>query len=89
LLRRRAEANIAWREHKTAAVMIGVLNIVTYTLVLLALRDSNATYVIAVRQLSIGIGAVFGWWLLGEPTSPAKKTGVVLLVLGCAVVALV
>ena len=87
LLRQRAAAHVAWREHKQAAVMIGVLNIVTYTLVLLALRDSNATYVIAVRQLSIGLGAIFGWWLLNERTSRPKQVGVVLLCLGCAMVA--
>jgi drug/metabolite transporter (DMT)-like permease len=86
LLRQRTAARVAWREHKGAAVMIGVLNIVTYTLVLLALRDSNATYVIAVRQLSIGLGAIFGWWLLREPTSRPKQLGIVLLVLGCAMV---
>jgi drug/metabolite transporter (DMT)-like permease len=87
LLRQGPAASHAWREHKGAAVMIGVLNIVTYTLVLLALRDSNATYVIAVRQLSIGLGAVMGWWLLREPTSLPKQFGIVLLVLGCAMVA--
>jgi drug/metabolite transporter (DMT)-like permease len=87
LSQRPAEAKSAWRKHKSTAAMIGVLNITTYTLVLLALRDSNATYVIAVRQLSIAIGAMFGWWLLREPTSPPKQLGIVLLVLGCAMVA--
>jgi drug/metabolite transporter (DMT)-like permease len=86
LLRKRTIAVVAWQEHKGAAVMIGILNIVTYTLVLLALRESNATYVIAVRQLSIGLGAVFGWWLLREPTSRPKQIGVLMLLLGCAMV---
>jgi drug/metabolite transporter (DMT)-like permease len=87
LSQRRAETRIAWHKHKAAAVMIGVLNIVTYTLVLLALRDSNATYVIALRQLSIAIGTMFGWWLLREPASRPQQFGAVLLVLGCALVA--
>jgi drug/metabolite transporter (DMT)-like permease len=86
LASRRAEAVASLRANLGAVLQIGMLNIVTYTLVLLALRDSNATYVIAVRQLSIGIGAVLGWRLLNETASLPNQIGVALLIAGCALV---
>ena len=43
---------------------------------------------IAVRQLSIAVGALLGWRFLGESLPPAKRAGIALLVAGCILLAL-
>jgi uncharacterized membrane protein len=84
---RRERALAELRTRMRPIVEVGVLNTAGYLLVLLALRDANPTYVIAARQLSIGMGAMLGWWLLREQTSPSKMAGVLLLIVGCVLVA--
>jgi drug/metabolite transporter (DMT)-like permease len=70
------------RSHRWSIIQVAACNTVTYVLVLLALRTSTSTYVIALRQLSIAIGALLGWWLLGESLGRARQIGVALIVVG-------
>jgi drug/metabolite transporter (DMT)-like permease len=76
-----------WRVHRRPIVVVGILTPSAYLLVLIALRNGTSTYVIALRQLSIAIGVGLGVWRLGESLPGRKAIGVVLLVLGCALVA--
>ena len=78
-----------WRAHGSAIVQVAVLNTVTYVLVLFALRTGASTYVVAVRQLSIAVGAVLAWRLLGETFGAPRRLGVGLVVAGCVLVAMV
>ena len=82
-----AELNTEWRTNKWPIVQVAVLNTASYLLVLVALRSGTSSYVLALRQLSIGIGVLLGWKLLGEALAIPKQVGVVLLVAGCALVA--
>lgn len=59
----------------------------SYLLVLVALRSVTSSYVLALRQLSIGTGVLLGWRLLGEGLSLPKRVGIALLMAGCAAVA--
>jgi drug/metabolite transporter (DMT)-like permease len=77
-----------WRQHRSAIVGVAVLNSASYLLVLAALRPGKASYVIALRQLSIAGGALLGVWLLGEPLPPPRKLGIALVVAGCILVGL-
>ncbi|HEX5635025.1 MAG TPA: EamA family transporter, partial [Gemmatimonadales bacterium] len=54
-----------WRTHRWPIVQVGVCNVVTYLLVLLALRSGPSSGVVALRQLGIVVGAFLGWRLLG------------------------
>ena len=76
-----------WKAHRWSIVQVGVLNTVTYLLVLLALRSGTSSYVIALRQLSIVWGALLGSFLLGESLSTPKKVALATLVAGCVMVA--
>lgn len=67
-------------------VAVGMLNTFTYLLVLFALQTSKASYVVALRQLSIGFGALMGWTLLHEPSPLPKRIGLALLLAGCVLV---
>ena len=63
-------------------------NTVAYLLVLVALRTATSSYVVALRQLSVAVGALLGWRLLGEEFGPPRRLGVALVVAGCLLVAL-
>ena len=76
------------RRKGIAIVAVGVLNTVSYLLVLFALRTGTSSYVLALRQLSIAIGVLLGWRLLGEGFAVPKRVGVSLIVGGCLLVAL-
>lgn len=84
----RAELRAEWRAHRWPIVQVAACNTAAYLLVLLALRDGTSSYVVAVRQLSIAIGALLGWRLLGEGMGAARRLGVALIVAGCLLVAL-
>lgn len=72
--------------HRWLIPLVGILNTFTYMLVLTALAVSKASYVVALRQLSIGIGALMGWILLKEPSPLPRRFGLVMLVCGCLLV---
>ncbi len=61
-----------------------------YALVLAGMTMAeNVSYVVALRQLSIPIGAFLGIWLLKEPLTRPKLAGLLLLVSGLITVAIV
>jgi uncharacterized membrane protein len=74
--------------HRWLIPAVGILNTFTYMLVLTALAVSKASYVVALRQLSIGIGAIMGWLLLKEPSPLPQRIGLAMLVIGCLLVSL-
>lgn len=78
----------AWRAHRSAIVQIAILNSGSYLLALAALQVGKASYVIALRQLSIAGGALLGRWALGEALPGPRVTGIALVVAGCAMLAL-
>jgi len=65
----------------------GIMSVVTYGLVLLAVQRAPVGYVAALRESSVLIATVIGWRLLGEPRGRVRTvaagvivTGLVLLV---------
>ncbi len=56
----------AWRGEWKIITQVAVLNTGSYLLALMALQTGQASYVIALRQLSIAVAAILGWRLLGE-----------------------
>ena len=65
-----------------------MLNIGSYLLALVALQTGQASYVIALRQLSIAVAAILGWRLLGESFPEPRRVGLGLVVLGCVLLGL-
>jgi len=78
----------AWRAHRGATLQIAALNSASYLLALVALQGGKASYVIALRQLSIAGGALLGHWLLGEELPGPRVAGIALVVAGCALLGL-
>jgi drug/metabolite transporter (DMT)-like permease len=73
----------SWRRDRWNIVQIGLFNSGSYLLTLAALKTGGASHVIAVRQLSIAIGALLGWKWLGEALPAARIVGVLMIVCGC------
>ena len=76
-----------WQHHKQAIVAVAVLNTFTYLLVLIALGMSKASYVGALRQVSLVVGVLLGWRFLGEAVPAPKVVSVALLLLGSVLIA--
>ncbi|HFE67027.1 MAG TPA: hypothetical protein ENJ93_07165 [Chloroflexi bacterium] len=75
------------RKIKKSIVAVALLNTFTYLLVLVALSVSKATYVGALRQLSLVAGVFLGWRFLQESLPGPKIISVVLLITGSALIA--
>ena len=83
-----AEVKATWRDHRPAIVQVAVLNSGSYLLALIALQTGKASYVIALRQLSIAAGALLGWMVLGESVPVTRRFGIGLVVAGAVLLAL-
>lgn len=78
-----------WREHRKAAMMVGLLSPLSYILVLTALTFSPVSYIAPAREISILVGTALGARLLAEgdalrraAAAAVMVTGVVFLALG-------
>lgn len=75
-----------WQAHWPSIIAVGILDMVTYYLVLLALGESKATYISLLRQLSLVTGLLLGWRFLNEPLVAPKIVGVGLLIAGASLI---
>jgi uncharacterized membrane protein len=82
----RDETATEWRARRWSIAQVGVLNRVSYSLVLFAFRSGISSYVIGFRQLSIAVGVWLGWRLLNESLTPPRRLGTLLIVSGCLLV---
>lgn len=74
----------SWRR----IVPIGVLMLSTYMLVLIAYASTTASYVGAVREISIVLAALVGWRWLGEELGKLRMLGVALTFAGVLAIAM-
>jgi len=63
---RKASVLIEWRANKVGILFSGIAALLTYYLVLLAMRLSHVSYVGSVREMSVVLGALVGSVWLGE-----------------------
>ncbi len=74
------------RRHKAYSGAIGLISFFTYYLVLLAMESSPASYVVALRELSIVFGSILGMWLLKEESNRRKILGIGIIMLGAYII---
>ena len=68
-------------------VLVGALIVAAYMLALWAYRLSSVSYVGAIREMNVVIGALAGWQLLGEKFGPVRVAGSVVIFAGIVVIA--
>ncbi|MFE0023524.1 DMT family transporter [Amycolatopsis sp. NPDC059021] len=76
-----------WREHKREALLVGLLSPVAYLLVLYALRIAPVSLVAPARELSIVLGGLAAWLVLGEANAVRRLVGSVVVLSGIAAIA--
>lgn len=81
-LAKRTEAGQLWRDHRGDAAIIAVLSPLAYALVLYALRIAPVALVAPARELSIVIGGIIAWRVLGEPNPARRLTGAAIVLAG-------
>ena len=71
-----------WIKMKSGIIQVAFFNTFTYLLVLIALSSSKATYIGALRQLSLIFGGFLGWKYLNESLTSYRVWGISLILLG-------
>ena len=65
----------AWREQPWKLILGGVMGVVAYTTALFAYSFAPLNYSEAIREVSVVIGAFFGWRFLGEKMGGYRLLG--------------
>ncbi|NKQ53826.1 EamA family transporter [Amycolatopsis sp. K13G38] len=76
-----------WRRHWRETVLVGALSPVAYLLVLYAMRMAPVSLVAPAREVSIVLGGIAAWLMLGEANPGRRITGSVIVLAGIAAIA--
>ena len=76
-----------WAQHRAEALAIGLLNPLSYLLVMIAMLTTPVTYLAPLREVSILIGAVMGAHMLREGDVRRRLLAATLMVLGVVALA--
>lgn len=82
----KAQTIVVLQRHKTTSALIGLVSYFTYLLVLYAMKNSPAAYVVALREMSIVFGSLLGIWLLKEEKSARKLAGILIIMIGAILI---
>ena len=77
-----------WREHRYCALAVGVLMPLSYILALWAFTLAPISLAAPVREVSIVIACLLGWWLLAEQQPGRRLLGAVVVLVGVFALAL-
>lgn len=82
MIRERVELKYAWRKFKKFSLIIGIGSVSTYLIILFVFQRVHVSYVVAIRELAVAIGALLGFIFLHEHHSKRKIAGIICIVLG-------
>ncbi len=77
-----------WREHRYHALAVGVLMPLSYILALWAFTLAPISLAAPVREVSIVVACLLGWWLLAESQPARRLLGAVVVLAGVFALAL-
>ncbi|AIF81473.1 hypothetical protein I862_04565 [endosymbiont of Acanthamoeba sp. UWC8] len=86
IIKRKAQLLNTLRRYKLPSFIINVSMFSTYSIILFAFRNSPASYVVALREVSIIIATLLGTFFLKEEITKNKVCGISLIMLGAAVI---
>lgn len=86
-LRHKESVAALWRDHRRQVLTIGLLSPLAYLLVLYALRLAPVSLVAPARELSIVLGGLAAWRLLGEAQAARRLVGSFVVLAGIAAIA--
>lgn len=79
----------AWKNYKRPSLVVGIGSIGTYLIILFVYQLTQLSFVVALREISVAIGAVIGVIVLREKWSFAKVTAICCIVVGAILLRLV
>jgi len=82
LLRHGQEVAKTWREYKGYVLVIGVGAIGTYLMILFAFTMGPVSYIVALREFAVVVGAFLGIVLLKEKVTLAKLVAILAITVG-------
>lgn len=85
-LRKREVLNEAWYKYRKFCFGIGIGLVGVYLIILSVYQVAQVSYVVAVREMSVVIGAILGFRLLGERVTMRKAVGIAAVALGLVLV---
>ncbi|RAQ95677.1 EamA family transporter [Thermogemmatispora tikiterensis] len=88
LLARRAAVQAEWQAHAPRIILAGALALLSYLLVLFALRQTQVSYIASARELSVVFAALMGTAILHESFGRQKLVGSLLIFAGILCIAL-
>jgi drug/metabolite transporter (DMT)-like permease len=68
-------------------ILVGILGLVAYMLALFAYSMAPVNYSEAIREVSVVMGAIAGWYFLGEQMGKIRIAGAVVIFAGIALIA--
>ncbi len=86
-LRSPSQIRDVWRQRRGILMASGLLSIGAYLCVLMAMRLTQVSYVAALRESSVILGAVLGWRVLGEPFGGQRISASVVVTIGLILLA--
>ena len=78
----------AWREQRWKLILGGTLGVIAYTTALFAYSFAPLNYSEAIREVSVVIGAFFGWRFLGEKMGGTRLLGAGVIFGGIVLIAI-
>ncbi|WP_191259383.1 EamA family transporter [Amycolatopsis oliviviridis] len=87
-LKDREEVSWLWREHKREILIVGLLSPIAYLLVLYALQIAPVSLVAPARELSIVLGGLAAWLVLGEANAVRRLAGSAVVLAGITAIAM-
>lgn len=77
-----------WRQHRRQILVVGLLSPLGYLLVLYALQMAPVSLVAPAREVSIVLGGLAAWRLLGEAQAARRLIGSLVVLAGIAAIAI-
>jgi len=77
-----------WKNQPVRFLMTGFLGVASYLIALYAYSFAPISYSGAIREVSVVLGALAGWYFLGEKMGPVRVIGALIIFSGILVIAL-
>ncbi len=74
------------KEYKLYIAIVGPGSVTGYLIILFALQQTNASYIVAMREISVVIGSILGFIFLKERITVLKVVGMLFIVTGLVLV---
>jgi drug/metabolite transporter (DMT)-like permease len=85
---RRQRVSAEWRENKWPMILGGGLGLLSYALIVLVMQSFQVSYIVAIRQVSIVFGVVFGGTILKEENMKSRLIASTLVFAGLVLISL-